>query len=272
VKIARVFPRRTNATPDDDLVFFNPPGLFAPEVDEVHVSVTFTWDMKNAEALAKSWETVAPVRMGGPAFGKPSGEFVSGKYLRPGYTITSRGCPNHCWFCYVWKRQGGVVELPIGPGNIVQDDNLLACSEGHIRSVFEMLKTQKRVEFRGLEAKFFKPWHIDLLLEIKIAQIFFAYDTPDDFEPLVHAVDLLRDTRLYDKRKLRCYVLIGYPGDTFSRAIARLEAVKALGVTPFAMPYRPDSGEIADGWSRLGRLWQRCDILFSPPDSSPSLW
>jgi hypothetical protein len=41
-RILRVFPRRTSATPDDDLVVVNePPGLFSRElnVDEVHVSV-----------------------------------------------------------------------------------------------------------------------------------------------------------------------------------------------------------------------------------------
>ena len=43
MKIARVFPSRTEATPDDPLAFVGWPDLFAPEVDEVHVSGT--WDM-----------------------------------------------------------------------------------------------------------------------------------------------------------------------------------------------------------------------------------
>ena len=42
MKIARVFPRKTAATPDDPLAFFGlPPMLALPEIDEVHVSVTF---------------------------------------------------------------------------------------------------------------------------------------------------------------------------------------------------------------------------------------
>lgn len=54
MKIARVFPRRTTATPDDELVFFGPPPLLIlPEIDEVHISVAFTYDRPKAEELAK---------------------------------------------------------------------------------------------------------------------------------------------------------------------------------------------------------------------------
>ena len=56
MKILRVFPRKTKATPDDDLVFVNtPPPLFLPEIDEIHVSVTFTWGIQRAEELAYEW-------------------------------------------------------------------------------------------------------------------------------------------------------------------------------------------------------------------------
>ena len=42
--IARVFPRRTKATPDDALAFTGePPLLELPEIDEVHISVAFTY-------------------------------------------------------------------------------------------------------------------------------------------------------------------------------------------------------------------------------------
>ena len=54
MKIARVFPRKTAATPSDELVFFEqPPMLTLPEIDEVHVSVAFTYDIKRAEVLGK---------------------------------------------------------------------------------------------------------------------------------------------------------------------------------------------------------------------------
>lgn len=124
--ILRVFPRRTNATPLDDYVTFDPPGLFIPEdITEIHVSVTFTYDLEKAHRLADCWSRIAPVKIGGPAFNLPGGEFTPGLYLKEGYVITSRGCPNHCWFCAVPKREtNGLHELEIKDGWNVLDDNV----------------------------------------------------------------------------------------------------------------------------------------------------
>lgn len=47
-KIIRVFPRRTNATPIDDLAYIGRPDMFA-EADEVHISVSFSWDLPNGK-------------------------------------------------------------------------------------------------------------------------------------------------------------------------------------------------------------------------------
>lgn len=96
VKIARVFPRITNATPTDELAFYGGPGMFPPEVDEVHISCAFTYDLDRAHELAEQWRHVATVKIGGPALDEPGGEFIPGRYLKKGYVITSRGCPNSC--------------------------------------------------------------------------------------------------------------------------------------------------------------------------------
>ena len=138
-RIIRVFPARTHATPDDDLVRINAiPSLF-DEADEVHISVAFTWHLKWAEWAAKQWACVAPVKVGGPALNEPGGDFIPGMYLKKGYVITSRGCPNRCWFCAVPKREGGQLrELPVTDGWIVSDDNLLAFSPRHLDEVFSI--------------------------------------------------------------------------------------------------------------------------------------
>ena len=265
MKIARVFPRRTKATPIDALAFTDFPGLFPPEVDEVHVSVAYTYDMEKAEWLAHQWAHVAPVKMGGPAFGKPSGEFMPGRYLKPGYTITSRGCPNRCWFCSVWKREPKLIELPIHDGWNVLDDNILACSESHIRNVFAMLKRQKYpIEFTGgLEAKLLQPWHIDLLLSIRLKQMFFAYDTADDRDPLFDAACLMDTSGINRNHKARCYVLIGYPNDTISKAERRLRETAFMGYFPMAMLWKNDDGDTSPEWRRFQRLWANPHIIAS---------
>ena len=97
MRLIRVFPRRTKATPDDPLAYVGAPDLFA-QADAVHISVAFTYDKPMAEDLAEAWKHVAPVTIGGVAYGDPGMEFVPGKYVKGGYTFTSRGCPRRCWF------------------------------------------------------------------------------------------------------------------------------------------------------------------------------
>ena len=268
MKIARVFPRRTTATPDDPLAFTTPPPKDLPDVGEVHVSVTFTYDMPKAEMLAEAWaRTGLPVSMGGPAFNQPGGDFVPGLYLKPGYVITSRGCNRGCWFCSVPIREGGRLrELPITEGWNCLDDNLLACSERHIRDVFAMLKKQeKRPVFTGgLEASLLRPWHIELLREVKTARMYFAYDMPEDYEPLIQAGRLLRDGGITKaSHRAACYVLIGYSGDTMDAAAARLRAAWEAGFVPYAMLYRDDTGAVQTDWTRFQRAWVRPEIVLS---------
>lgn len=267
LRIARVFPRRTNATPDDELSFINspPPLLAMPEVDEVHVSVSFTWDLPLAERLVREWQAVGvPVHVGGPAFNQPGGEFEPGRYLKRGYTITSRGCPNHCWFCAVPKRDGGLRELVIKDGWNVLDDNLLACSDTHIEGVFQMLDRQpERAVFTGgLEARLLKPWHAQRLREIKAKRMYFAYDTPDDYEALVAAGQIMQqEGHTVEGHTMQCYVLIGYPGDGIDKAEERLVQTIHAGFMPYAMLYRQDGEQKDMAWSKFQREWLRPEIL-----------
>jgi len=268
-KIIRVFPRRTNATPTDENVRFGDPGLF-DTADEVHVSVAFSWDLRNAQALADLWSIVAPVKIGGPATNKCKGEFTPGMYLKKGYTITSRGCPNRCWFCNVWKKFGTVItELIIKDGWNVLDDNLLACSDNHIGNVFKMLQRQKHpIAFTGgLEAARLKDWHVDLLLKLNLDRLYFAYDTPDDLAPLMRASIMLQDAGIIHpnkKHKARCFVLIGYPTDSFEKAEIRLNQTLELGFMPMAMFYRNHEYNFRGSWPDK-RKWNRFTTEWANP-------
>ena len=266
MRVARVFPSRTRATPSDELSFTGPPGLFPPEVDEVHVSVTFSWDMRYAEMLAEQWRPIAPTKIGGPATGMPGGDFEPGRFVAPGYVITSRGCPNTCWFCDVWKRDGDITELPIMDGHNILDDNLLACSDEHVAAVFAMLARQSQpIEFTGgLEAARLEQWHVDAMADLKAKQMFFAYDTPDDLEPLRRAGEMLIKAGFtVASHRLRCYVLIGYPKDTFDAADQRILETIDAGFFPMAMLYRDKNGEKPAGWRTFQRHWARPQIVAS---------
>lgn len=268
MKIARVFPRRTSMTPTDDLAFVDTfPISKISDIDEVHVSVAFTWDIPKAEFLAEAWRAAGvPVKMGGPAFNEPGGEFVPGMYVKEGATITSRGCPNKCWFCAVPKRERGLRELPIHDGWNVLDDNILACSDEHVEAVFRMLERQtRRAEFTGgLEAKILKPWHAKRLREIKANRMYFAYDTPDDYEPLVQAGRcMMAEGHSPRGHRMCCYVLVGYKGDTFEKAEKRLTDAMKAGFLPYAMLYRDEKGDRDPEWMKFQREWLRPAITGS---------
>jgi hypothetical protein len=265
MKIIRVFPRRTKATPADALAVIGEPDLFS-EADRVHISVTFTWDLPEAERLHKMWKSIAPTEIGGPALGERGGEFIPGMYLKKGYVITSRGCPNRCWFCNVWKREGDLRELPITNGYNVLDDNFLSCSDNHIKSVFSMLaKQENRPEFTGgLEPPKLKQWHIDEMLKLKVKQMFFAYDGPEDREPMYEVGKLLKANGITIRSRVpRCYCLIGYPEDTFEKATKRLEECLQFGFIPMAMLYRDNTGARSIEWARFQTSWARPAIIWT---------
>lgn len=240
--IIRVFPERTSYTPTDELVFFDEPPMFTLPDLPVMVSVTFSWDIDKGHRLAQAWRTrFKRVELGGPAFDDQGSEFTPGYFVKSGITFTSRGCPKQCPWCPVGKREGKIRELRIQPGNIVQDNNFLACSQGHIEQVFEMLAGQKRgIEFKGgLDIDYLKPWHVELMKKIKIGQsgLWIACDNEAGLKRLPKALDLLGDFPI-DKR--RCYVMMGYKGDTPDAANRRCEKIydKERGFLPFAQYYQ----------------------------------
>ena len=247
MKIIRVFPRRTKLTPDDENVRVAcVPGLF-DEADEVHVSVLFKEDLPKAERLAKEWSKVALVKIGG--------------------VITSRGCVNQCWFCDAWRNEGNEIrELPITDGWNVMDNNLLRCSENHVRKVFEMLHRQpERARFTGgFEAKALQDWHVDLLARLRLQAVFFAYDRPADLDSLRSAGKRLLEAGFtIESRKLQAYCLIGWRGDSLDRAETRLRQCFEAGFIPFAMLYRDGKNEPSKDWKRLARVWARPAIIFA---------
>jgi hypothetical protein len=256
----RVFPYQNKWSPTDELAFVGEPPLFRPDDPDipVRISVTFTWHKAEAERIAPAWGNYyRDVKVGGPAYDDPGGEFTPGMFLKEGCTITSRGCPKKCGWCVVPRREGAVRELQIKPGWIVQDNNLLACSEKHIQAVFDMLRQQgRRIYFNGgLDKHFLKPWHRELFDSISIGELWFACDTALDVPWLEKTAAILAGIPI---RKLRCYTMIGYNGETLLDAEKRLERVLTLGFLPFTQLYQPDLRKTyADEWRRLCRKWAR---------------
>ena len=250
----RVFPRKTKWIPSDDLAFVGkpPPELFLPKDQPVKISVTFTWDIPYAKHLFDLWSFYyTDVEIGGIAFGDPGSEFIPGRFIKEGVTITSRGCPKRCAWCFIPKREGGIRELEI------KDNNLLACSRKHIEAVFVMLKRQKKpAEFRGgLDASYLKDWHRQLFDEIRFAELWFACDTPAAMKGIERVSKIMNGIK---QKKLRCYVLIGQNGEDPKEAESRMEKIFNMGFSPFSQLYQPEQKKIySKEWKELNRKWSR---------------
>lgn len=269
--LLRVFPRRTSYTPLDELAFVGDPPLIRPEADEVHVSVTFTWDREKGQRLAEAWgQYYSNVHLGGPAFGDGGGPFIPGRYVKPGVTFATRGCDRRCPWCLVPEREGRLATLPVQEGWIIQDNNLLQAPREHIDRVLDMLRQQRRraVFAGGLDARLVDDWFAKRLKTVRIKEVFLAADTPRSLKPLRAAVARLS---YLPRHKLRCYVMIGYRGEGLPAARRRLQAVWDAGCLPFAQLYQPPYGRIEYGpdWAALARTWSRPAAMVASHKEEP---
>jgi hypothetical protein len=103
-----------------------------------------------------------------------------------------------------------------------------------------------------------------LMLAFKTERMYFAYDNDGELEPLIHAGRLLRNGGIKDSsgHKLKCYVLIGYDGDTMLNAEKRLLDTWRAGFYPYAMLFHDEKGETSEDWQRFQRTWVRPQIVY----------
>lgn len=245
--------------PGDPDSYHGLPSMFMPDYDEIHISVTFTWDIKRGHFLKEQWRDYGKkILIGGPAFGNQEDNFVPGKYLKKGIVITSRGCNNNCNFCMVPKKEDKLREIKINEGHIINDNNLLQCSKKHLRKVFDMLKKQKAIEFKGgLQADLITDKIVEELRGLRIKELWLACDTNSSLKNLRKAFQKL--TKYFNRKKLRCYVLIG---KNWGEENYRLREVYKIGFLPFAQLYQPENRiKYSRVWRDFARRWSRPAII-----------
>jgi hypothetical protein len=236
----RVFTRRTEYTPEDELAFIGaPPKILPTHKARISVSITFTWDRARGVRLAKAWaKRFSDVKIGGPAFGSSATEFTPGRFIKHKYFFSSRGCPRKCPWCYIWRREGTVRELQPHQDECfsLEDCNLLACSDSHIKAVFKGLASYPNPAISALDARLIKPWHFDLLEKLNVEHVTWACDFPG-------ADIYLRRIYPFVSRKPKtwreCCVLIG--NDTYAAGIKQIDRVKNVGFEPAVMIYQGDN-------------------------------
>lgn len=169
------------------------------------------------------------------------------------YGFLTRGCPRGCFFCHVEAKEGrasrkvaDLSEFWRGQKNIVLcDPNILACRQW--KDLFQQLIDSKAtIDInQGLDIRLMSTEAAEMLLQMDIKNIHFAWDKYEDKKFIVPKFKQFKEITQIDYRKLTVYVLTNFD-TTHEQDLERIYLLRDLGFTPYVMIYNKDDFIISD--------------------------
>lgn len=176
----------------------------------------------------------------------------------------TRGCPRGCGFCIVASKEGGrsykVADLSewhhSQPHIKLLDPNILACKD-HPELLQQLIESKAYVDFnQGLDIRLTNERNIDLLNQIKVKKIHFAWDNAeDDLKPC------FEEYKKHAKHKPHgrygtVYCLTNF-GSTMEENLYRIYTLRDLGFDPYVMIYdKPNAPK------EIKRLQRWCNSVY----------
>lgn len=154
------------------------------------------------------------------------------------------GCPRNCAFCHTTQKDGcksiknaDLSEFWNGQKNIVLlDQNILACRE-HMELLQQLIDSKASVEFNGgLDIRLITERNIELIKQVKIKAIHFAYDRYQDKKIVEPRLKLFKDKTGWDRHKIMVYVLVNFD-TTIEQDIERIQFCRGIDLAPYVMIY-----------------------------------
>ena len=164
------------------------------------------------------------------------------------YGFLTRGCCNNCSFCIVSKKEGicshkvaNLNEFWIDQKNIkLLDANLLACKE-HVELLQQLADSKARVDFtQGLDARFLNERNLEILNEINIQMLHFAFDFMKFEKQIVKGLRLAREHLKITDRNAIVYILTNYD-TTVQEDLYRVQKIREIGFSPDIRIYRKET-------------------------------
>lgn len=184
------------------------------------------------------------------------------------YGFLTRGCPRNCDFCHVATKEGRcsvkVADLNTfwrGQKNIVLlDPNITACKNW--KELFQQLIDSKAwVDFsQGLDIRMMTNEKIEMLKQMKIKQVHFAWDKYEDKDIVIPKFKEFKQITQWDKRKLAVYVLTNFD-TTIEQDLERIYTLRKLGFWPYVMIYDKEHTKTTDTIRKLQR-WVNMRAIF----------
>lgn len=166
------------------------------------------------------------------------------------YGFLTRGCPRKCDFCIVSKKEGieskKVADLSQfwkGQKNInLLDPNILACKD-YKELFLQLIDSKAYVDFtQGLDIRLMTDESAELIKQMKIKRLHFAWDNPNDFYTL-EQLKKYRKILDYDRRKMCVYILTNF-NTNHKEDVYRIEELKKLDYDPYIMIYDKDNAPL----------------------------
>lgn len=164
------------------------------------------------------------------------------------YGFLTRGCSNNCSFCIVSEKEGrcshkvaDLSEWWNGQKHIkLLDPNLLGCRD-HMDLLQQLVDSKAKVDFtQGLDARFITRDNLELLKQIKIEMLHFAFDFMKFEKQIVKGLALAKEVLEIDERKAVVYMLTNF-NTTIEEDLYRVEKIRELGYMPDVRIYRKSS-------------------------------
>ena len=181
--------------------------------------------------------------------------------------FTTRGCPNKCGYCMVWRMEPEFYIEPAWKKNItdvnrevcvVSDNNFLSAPHSHIKDVIETLnKYNKKIIFNnGVDCRLINNENAQLLSSLTYIRSGFrtAFDRMEDDGHYQKAMEKMQKIGFKIKGNSYTYVLFNYV-DTPQEAYYRATECWKYGSNPYLMRYRPlDSLNKSE---YIGKYWTK---------------
>ena len=196
------------------------------------------------------------------------------------YGFLTRGCCNNCSFCIVSKKEGlcshkvaNLSEFWRGQKNIkLLDPNLLACKE-HFDLLQQLADSKAKVDFtQGLDARFINEQSLEILKQINISMLHFAFDFMKFEKQIIKGLSLAKEKLQISDRNAIVYVLTNYD-TTIEEDLYRIQKIREIGFAPDVRIYRketlPHPHILRDlqRWANNRFIYRSCEFMDYVPRS-----